>query len=231
MLQLATGLGVVFGLVSDGQVLRLLREVQSLPLKSVSVVVCLMDVTPDGARYALQQQGMEGMVAPTKKLMGMVSCVVSKVQALHALVAPNGWALELCQVDWSQDMGPDLDRFLAPRGPDPQGCRAGGRERDGLRAGDRVELHSLQAKPRYNGKSGTLGAFNAESGRWEVTLDGGGGLQVKAVNLTKEEVLEGGGGVGGGGGSGGGGGASARYCGATYTPLTLTPTLTLTLTL
>ena len=54
-----------------------------------------------------------------------------------------------------------------------------------LRAGDRVELHSLQAKPEYNGKCGTLVAFKAESGRWEVDLDGGGILHVKEANLTK----------------------------------------------
>jgi len=57
-----------------------------------------------------------------------------------------------------------------------------------LRAGDRVELHSLQAKPEYNGKCGTLVAFKAESGRWEVDFDGGGSLHVKATNLTKEVV-------------------------------------------
>ena len=56
---------------------------------------------------------------------------------------------------------------------------------DALRAGDRVELHSLQAKPEYNGKCGTLVAFKAESGRWEVDLDGGGSLHVKEANLTK----------------------------------------------
>ena len=47
---------------------------------------------------------------------------------------------------------------------------------DGLHAGDRVELHSLQAKPEYNGKSGILLAFNVESGRWQINLDVGGSL-------------------------------------------------------
>ena len=60
-------------------------------------------------------------------------------------------------------------------------------DRAHLRAGDRVGLHSLQAKPQYNGKSGVLVAFNAESGRWEVDLDGGGSLDVKEANLNKAD--------------------------------------------
>jgi hypothetical protein len=58
-------------------------------------------------------------------------------------------------------------------------------EGDVLRAGDRVELHSLQAKPEHNGKTGTLVAFNAASGRWQVDLAGGGRHNVRAANLTK----------------------------------------------
>jgi len=62
---------------------------------------------------------------------------------------------------------------------------AGSTGRDALQDGDRVELHSLQAKPEYNGKTGTLVAFNAASERWQVDLAGGGSLNVKAANLTK----------------------------------------------
>ena len=57
--------------------------------------------------------------------------------------------------------------------------------RDCLRAGDCVELHSLQAKPHFNGKSGTLVAFKTESGRWQIDLDGGDSVHVKGANLTK----------------------------------------------
>ena len=42
---------------------------------------------------------------------------------------------------------------------------AGSTGRDALQDGDRVELHSLQAKPEYNGKAGTLVAFDAVSGQ------------------------------------------------------------------
>ena len=56
---------------------------------------------------------------------------------------------------------------------------------DALHAGDRVEVHSLQAKPEYNGKPGTLVAFIDESGRWQVDLASGGSITVKAANLTK----------------------------------------------
>lgn len=61
----------------------------------------------------------------------------------------------------------------------------GGDEDEGLRAGDDVEIHSLQAQPEHNGKAGTLVAFDAESGRWEVKLACGGALRVKFDNLTK----------------------------------------------
>ena len=50
-----------------------------------------------------------------------------------------------------------------------------------------MALHSLQAKPEYNGKPGTLVAFDATSGRWQVDLASGGSLKVKAGNLTKLE--------------------------------------------
>ena len=56
---------------------------------------------------------------------------------------------------------------------------------DALHVGDRVELHSLQAKPEYNGKPGTLVAFIDKSGRWQVDLTSGGSITVKAANLTK----------------------------------------------
>ena len=56
---------------------------------------------------------------------------------------------------------------------------------DALHVGDSVELHSLQAKPEYNGKPGTLVAFIDESGRWQVDLASGGSITVKAANLTK----------------------------------------------
>ena len=64
---------------------------------------------------------------------------------------------------------------------------AGGCADDVLHAGDRVEVHSLQAKPEHNGKPGTLVAFDATSGRWQVDLASGGSLKVKAGNLTKLE--------------------------------------------
>ena len=60
----------------------------------------------------------------------------------------------------------------------------------GLHAGDRVELHSLQAKPEYNGNSGILVAFNVVSERWQIDLDVGGSLYVKAANLTKAVACE-----------------------------------------
>ena len=66
-----------------------------------------------------------------------------------------------------------------------------------------MEVHSLKAKPEYNGKSGTLVAFDTKSERWLVDLASGGSLifdgksgrwqmylpslKVKAGNLTKLE--------------------------------------------
>ena len=54
-----------------------------------------------------------------------------------------------------------------------------------LRAGDDVEVHSLQAKPEHNGKTGRLAAIDAVSGRWEVRMAGGASLRVRAANLVK----------------------------------------------
>ena len=54
----------------------------------------------------------------------------------------------------------------------------GGDEDEGLRAGDDVEIHSLQAQPEHNGKAGTLVAFDAESGRWV------GGLMTENPTVT-----------------------------------------------
>ena len=87
--------------------------------------------------------------------------------------------LELCNRDVYDSMS-DTSETAAARST----------ERDVLHAGDRVELHSLQAKPEYNGRSGTLVAFDDGSGRWQVDLVGGGSLIVKAsnlINLTMDE--------------------------------------------
>ena len=70
------------------------------------------------------------------------------------------------------------------RGPMPQEAAASSTASDVLRAGDRVELHSLKDKPEYNGKAGTLVAFDAESERWRVDLESGDSLTLKAGNLT-----------------------------------------------
>ena len=63
LLKLTLSGGVVFGLVSDGVLNKVLREAQDLPLKSVPLVVCLLDVSEAGARACLRHQGMEGMVS------------------------------------------------------------------------------------------------------------------------------------------------------------------------
>ena len=55
-------------------------------------------------------------------------------------------------------------------------------DEEGLRKGERVELHSLN-KAEHNGKQGELLEFDAEAGRWGVKLSNGGGLSVRPCNL------------------------------------------------
>jgi len=145
LLQLTLSGGVVFGLVSDGVLLKVLREAQALPLKSVPLVVCLLDVSEAGARAALRLQGMEGMVAPAKKLTGMTASLLDKVRGLEGLAAGKGWALEVCEISWSHDDGVDLDLLLAPRAPDSIACVRGGAAVD---ACERMETAMSEARAR-----------------------------------------------------------------------------------
>ena len=119
---LASAGAVVFVLASDGQALRLVREVQQMPLKSLPVAMCLLDVSACGAARSLAHQGLEGMAAPTKKLMGMTSSLRDKLGALERTSAARGWALEVCEIDWSspssRGVDHDLDVFLGTNASD-----------------------------------------------------------------------------------------------------------------
>ena len=114
---LASAGAVVFVLVSDGQALRLVREVQQMALKSNCVALCLLDVSEYAAARSLAYQGLEGMAAPTKKLLGMTSSLLDKVGALKRTATAHAWALEVCQIDWSSPgcsgADQDLDVLLA----------------------------------------------------------------------------------------------------------------------
>ena len=58
--------------------------------------------------------------------------------------------------------------------------------------GKPVRIVGLEAKPRLNGKTGHVASFDAASGRYAVTLDGGGeGVRVRGANLEMVAVTEG----------------------------------------
>ena len=64
----------------------------------------------------------------------------------------------------------------------------------GLRAGSTVQVHGLQGAPQHNGKHGTVVKFIANTGRYEVRLDGEADhLSIKASNLLplNDELPEG----------------------------------------
>ena len=58
-----------------------------------------------------------------------------------------------------------------------------------LHEGARLKLHSLPAELEYNGKSGTLIAFDAELKLWQVDLESGGSLNASPSKMTKLEPL------------------------------------------
>ncbi|CAK0905043.1 unnamed protein product [Prorocentrum cordatum] len=70
----------------------------------------------------------------------------------------------------------------------------------GLRAGDRVAVRGLLARPDLNGATGRLHGWNVETSRWNVVTDAGLGLSLSALHL---EAC-------GGGAAGGPGGGAAR---------------------
>ena len=47
----------------------------------------------------------------------------------------------------------------------------------------RVDVHGLNARPDLNGRSGRADSFDAASGRYHVTLDGGETVALRAANL------------------------------------------------
>ena len=61
-------------------------------------------------------------------------------------------------------------------------------------AAPRVQLRQLKAKPELNGRCGTLGARDAQSGRYAVTIDGAAAgsppVHAKAANLCGEHGWE-----------------------------------------
>ena len=111
--------GVVFVLVTDGQAMRLVRELHNVPLKSIAVTVCLLDVSALGATRSLQHQGLQAKPAESKKFQSMTSTVLGKVEALCAAASANHSALQKCDIVWSSpssaagDASPDLDLYLA----------------------------------------------------------------------------------------------------------------------
>jgi len=58
-----------------------------------------------------------------------------------------------------------------------------------LVAGTRVKLQGLKARPELNGKSGTVGQFHRESGRYKVTIDKAEGGDVLALKPATLEVV------------------------------------------
>ena len=54
---------------------------------------------------------------------------------------------------------------------------------EALRVGSQVQLHSLQAAAQHNGAFGTCGAWNPDTGRWDVKLSTGHSLAVRPTNL------------------------------------------------
>lgn len=55
--------------------------------------------------------------------------------------------------------------------------------------GDEVVIHSLKAKPEYNGMIGVIeNAFLAKTGRWNVRLFTGQDFDLKPTNLTKTHI-------------------------------------------
>ena len=83
----------------------------------------LLDVSEHAAARSLAYQGLEGMAAPTKKLLGMTSSLLEKVGALKRTATAHAWALEVCEMDWSSPGSSaahqDLDVFLAAAAVDP----------------------------------------------------------------------------------------------------------------
>ena len=76
--------------------------------------------------------------------------------------------------------------------PEPEPAHAARRA-----AGSRVEVHGLRGAPELNGRVGSVVRWVAAKGRWEVRLDGEGGIKrVKPGNL-RDAAAGGEGGAGG----------------------------------
>jgi len=59
--------------------------------------------------------------------------------------------------------------------------------------GMRGVLCGLERRPELNGRLGTLGSLDEESGRWEITFeDGEGGIRVRPENVVQPEDVDGG---------------------------------------
>jgi hypothetical protein len=105
--KMAAGSGVVFALLSDGLVYRLLRDVAALPLKSVAVAICLLDVSRTGIALMLRHEGLLSHASATKKAFGMLASFLEKLLTLEQTCDARRAALQVCRIRLAPGAGTD----------------------------------------------------------------------------------------------------------------------------